>query len=214
MTAPEDVEKAMEVGGEAGGAEQEAAEAAEGGAAEGGAAEAADPAAELAAARAQAAEYLGLAQRVQAEFENFKRRVTRERERAVEAAVGDTLALLLPTLDHLHLALDACACGARAGDLRRGVELTLRQVEGDLGDAGVAAIPTVGERFDPQLHEAMLRVPGEPDGVVVAELRHGYIHHGRVLRPALVSVGAPLDAGDAGGAGGAGTAATEGGSEA
>jgi molecular chaperone GrpE len=209
LTAPEDVEKA---------AEGDAAEAA------GPAAEPADElVVELAAARAQAAEYLDLAQRVQADFENFKRRVARERERAVEVAVGDTLALLLPALDHLHLALDACACGARAGDLRHGVELTLRQLEDDLGDAGVAAIPAVGETFDPQLHEAMLRVPGEPDGVVVAEFRRGYVHHGRVLRPALVSVGAPLDtgdadtagaAGDAGGTGDAGTAGTEGGSEA
>lgn len=151
--------------------------------------------AQLEAERARSAGYLDLLQHVQADFENFKRRAGRERERAVEAAVGDTLALLLPAVDHLAMAL--AAAGAGADDLRRGVELTLKKLLDDLAAAGVEPIPAAGLPFDPARHEAMLRVPGEPEGVVVAELRRGYVHRGRVLRPALVSVGALADDGAA-----------------
>ena len=146
--------------------------------------------AQLEAAQAQAEDYLRLLQRVQADFENFRRRSRIDRERLQEAVTEEVLGRFLPVLDHLEMAVEAAERAGETGPLREGVELTLRQFRELLAKEGLEPIPTVGHPFDPAVHEAMLQVEARdhPEGTVVQDLRKGYSFRGRPLRPAMVAV--------------------------
>ncbi len=128
--------------------------------------------------------------RVQAEFQNYKRRVESERAEYLALGRSEAVMLLLPLLDNIHRALaylpDDLSGHAWAG----GVQQVGKQADDVLAKMGVEKIPTVGQPFDPNLHEAVVMEEGEGDHeVVVEELQPGYRLGERVLRHAMVKVG-------------------------
>jgi molecular chaperone GrpE len=144
---------------------------------------------ELEQARAEIAELNNRLLRAQADFENYRRRVQREKEDLAVYANQKLLLNLLPVLDNLDRALTT---PSMAGDekLRQGVELTARSFRDILGREGVTAIDAVGLTFDPNLHEAVMTVdsPDHEDDVVVSEFQKGYKLGDRVVRPSMVQV--------------------------
>jgi molecular chaperone GrpE len=125
--------------------------------------------------------------RRRAEFENYRRRVERDRGSATAEAEAGILRQFLGTVDNLERAL---AAGGTDTSLREGVVLTLRELLGLLDSAGATQIDPVGERFDPATHQAILHEPaaGFPPGTVAEVYRKGYTYKDRLLRPALVKV--------------------------
>jgi molecular chaperone GrpE len=125
-----------------------------------------------------------------AEFENFRKRVARERE--AQAAFGNEqlLRAVLPFLDNLERAMGQAGASAQA--LLAGVRMTYDQFLLELRKFGLEQLPAQGGTFDPSLHEAIASVPssGKPGGAILAEARKGYLLHGRLLRPAQVTVAA------------------------
>jgi molecular chaperone GrpE len=125
--------------------------------------------------------------RLQAEFENARKRDARERAEFRDFAVAGAIEQLLPVLDNLNLALSVKGSGEQ---LRSGVELIVRQMEEAMRALGVQPIETVGAQFDPQVHEALgaIDTTEVPDHQVMEEVRRGYRLKDRMLRPALVRV--------------------------
>jgi molecular chaperone GrpE len=136
-------------------------------------------------------EYLSLAQRTKADFENYRKRVARESAEA-EARGRATLAQsLLPVLDNLERALAAAEPIDRdspPSHLAEGVKLVYEELAGVLRGAGIESYSPAGEAFDPDWHEAMMTRPGE-EGLVLEVVEKGYRLDGQVLRPARVIVG-------------------------
>jgi molecular chaperone GrpE len=134
--------------------------------------------------------------RALAEQENIRRRTAREREEAVRFAGSDLVRDLLPALDNLRRALDSVAPDEAAADERlrnllAGVAATEQLFLRALEKHGIVRIaPAPGERFDPHRHQAMFEVPdsAHPPGTIAELVQPGYIHHDRLLRPALVGV--------------------------
>jgi molecular chaperone GrpE len=128
--------------------------------------------------------------RTLADFENFRRRVAREREEWGQRAQEQVLREILPVLDNFERALAADAGGAADAGFRQGVELIHRDFLKALERVGVRPFSAVGELFDPQRHEAVGRVERADvaDQTVVEETLRGYLFHDRVLRPAQVIV--------------------------
>ncbi|MGD0426146.1 MAG: nucleotide exchange factor GrpE [Candidatus Acidiferrales bacterium] len=127
--------------------------------------------------------------RRQADFENYRKRV--ERERAQERHRGAELLIeqVLPVLDAFDLALTGQS-GAASPEYRKGFEIIRTQLWNALAKQGLQPIEAVGKPFDPNLHHAIENVPtaSQPEGTVVGEMQTGYMFHGRVLRPAMVRV--------------------------
>jgi molecular chaperone GrpE len=143
---------------------------------------------ELAQVAAERDEYLALAQRVQADFDNYRKRALREQERLVAHAHERLVRDLLPILDDLERALEAAERHEEA-TLVDGVRLVEQSLRGALEKEGLAEIPTDGT-FDPHVHEALLSRPddlAEP-GTVVEVVQRGYRLGEKVVRPALVIV--------------------------
>ncbi|MGE5673560.1 MAG: nucleotide exchange factor GrpE [Mycobacterium leprae] len=145
--------------------------------------------AELAQARAEVSELNDRLLRSAADYENYKRRMQREKEDLMVFANQKLILSLLPALDNLERAL---ATPQSAGDekLRQGVELTARSFRDALTREGLTPIEAVGQHFDPNLHEAVMTVesPDHEDGVIVAEFQKGYKLGERVIRPSMVQV--------------------------
>jgi molecular chaperone GrpE len=127
--------------------------------------------------------------RKQAEFENARKRAEREREESRRRIAMDLLRDLLPILDNFQRAL-ADPAPDPPDPFRQGVSMTFQQMMDTLSREGLQEIAAVGERFDPDLHEAIESrvVEGFEDGMVLEELRRGYRFQGYLLRPALVRV--------------------------
>jgi molecular chaperone GrpE len=142
--------------------------------------------ADLAALMGERDQMRELAQRVQADFENYRKRMLREQTSAVERASEGLVQQLLPVLDTFDLAMRSLADVDEG--VRKGVELVFAELAGVLERAGVERIASDGEPFDPTLHDAVMRDEGEGDAVVET-LRPGYRFKGKVLRPAMVRVG-------------------------
>jgi molecular chaperone GrpE len=142
---------------------------------------------ELLAKARQRDEYLALAQRTQADFENYRKRMARESAQAAERGVSKVARELLPALDHLELALKA-AEGHE--DVVKGFAMVRDELAGALARVGVEAFSPQGEAFDPNEHEAMAQqaVEGAESGTVVEVYHQGYRLNGAVLRPARVVV--------------------------
>jgi len=131
--------------------------------------------------------------RLQADFENARKRWRKEQMELQERASADLLRELLEIFDDFLRALAAAPNGAGAGDLfRQGVEMIAKRMEGFLRSYGIVPIEAVGKPFDPALHEAVAHEVTEvlPESTVLAELRRGYLMNGRVLRTAVVKVAA------------------------
>lgn len=125
--------------------------------------------------------------RLQAEFENARKRSERERTEYRDYAAANVVEQFLPVLDNFELALKATGSTEQ---LRSGVELIVKQMEEVLRQMQVTAIPAVGEQFDPRHHEALGSVEREdlPDQHVAEEIRRGYKIREKLLRPAMVRV--------------------------
>jgi molecular chaperone GrpE len=129
--------------------------------------------------------------RLQADFENFKRRTRAEREDLIQFATSRLIQSLLPVLDNLELALVAGKDAQDAASVAKGVEMVVRQFQTILEQEGLTAMQTVGQPFDPNQHEGVMQVEASeefPPGTVVEELRKGYVLKGKVIRPAMVKV--------------------------
>ena len=126
--------------------------------------------------------------RLYAEFENYKKMVSREKEEIIRRAGEDLIKELLPTFDNLETALKH-ATGEPTG-LSQGVEMTFRELKRVLDKWGLKPIDALGRPFDPEFHHAISQVERDDveNNVVVEELRTGYIHNGKVLRASLVVV--------------------------
>ena len=161
----------------------------------------ADPVAQLEAdlgvAKAEAAEWQDRFLRKAAEFENYRKRMDKEKIEAKAYAQSSILTEFLPIADACHRALSIFANNQETeGNLKQykeGVELLYRQVLDALNRVGVVAMQTEGQPFDPHLHEALSRqVTTEfEEGMIVMELRQGYIFKDKLLRPAQVVVAVP-----------------------
>jgi molecular chaperone GrpE len=125
--------------------------------------------------------------RMQAEFDNARKRAERERVEFRDIATGKVVEQFLPVIDNFQLALNATG---DAEQLRSGVSLIVKQMDEALQKMQVNVIPAVGEPFDPRVHEALGSVESEdiPDQHVAEEIRRGYRVRDRLLRPALVRV--------------------------
>jgi molecular chaperone GrpE len=159
--------------------------------AEDGAAELAGDLDELVRTAAQRDEYLALAQRTQADFENYRKRVAREAAAAQERGISSLARELFPALDNLDRAL-----GAAASDdpLLEGVRLVRSELSAGLARVGIESFSPVGEPFDPELHEAVATAEqgagGHPSGTVVEVYQPGYRLGASIIRPARVVVAA------------------------
>ena len=142
-----------------------------------------------AAAGDEAARYLELAKRTQADFENYRKRMARENAAAADRGAAKLAKELLPALDHLEIALKAAAGHE---DVIKGFALVRDELIAALGKSGIQAFSPAGEPFDPNEHEAMASQPreGAESGTVVEVYQSGYRINGAVLRPARVVVAA------------------------
>jgi|SRR5271165_7098429 len=146
---------------------------------------------ELVAVAAQRDEYLALAQRTQADFENYRKRVARESAGAQERGMAALTKELLPALDNLDRAIDAAAA---EDPLLKGVDLVRSELAAALARAGIESYSPLGEPFDPSLHEAVATAQqpagGPASGTVVEVFQPGYRIGTHVIRPARVLVAA------------------------
>ena len=135
-------------------------------------------------------EYYDLLLRKSAEFDNYRKRIDRDRQAQSENAAASLVEELLPLMDDLERALKADA-GAEGGEAyRRGVELIQQQLGEILRKRGVRPIDALGADFDPHYHQAVSYEPaeGRREGEIVEEFRRGYMLGDRLLRPSMVKV--------------------------
>ncbi|HUF84819.1 MAG TPA: nucleotide exchange factor GrpE [Acidimicrobiia bacterium] len=158
---------------------------------------------ELGEAQRERDEYLDTLKRVQADFENYRKRMLREQTALVERATEGLVEQLLPVLDSLdaalasertpaggpaHKGLAPPAESEREEQVRKGLELVRTEFLGKLEKAGLSRIDAEGKPFDPNEHEAVMQEDGDGEPVVSEVVRPGYRLTGRVLRPAMVKV--------------------------
>ncbi len=127
--------------------------------------------------------------RLQADFDNFRRRTRQEKEELSNIVAQNLILELLPIIDNFERAL----CSAATQDANKmlsGVEMIYRQLMQQLEKDGLVAVEAVGKTFNPQEHEAVMRVEDadQPDGIIVEELQKGYSVKGKVIRPSMVKV--------------------------
>ena len=133
--------------------------------------------------------------RMAADFENYKKRMAREKEEWAKFANEDLIKTVLPFIDNLERAVNHAEKGADPGILIEGVKLTIQQLLHALNKFGLSSVESLGKPFNPVLHEAMFVVETnkhEPNQVV-EEFQKGYLLNGRLLRPATVAVSKPLE---------------------
>ena len=147
-----------------------------------------DPAAELEALKKQLAEGVERMKRLQADFENFRRRTRQEKEELSSMVVQDFIKELLPMLDNFDRAMAAEATDAVK--FQQGVEMIYNQLTDVLKNRGLELIDTKDAKFDPNFHQAVMRVenPELEDETIAMELQKGYMVKGKVIRPSMVQV--------------------------
>ena len=135
-------------------------------------------------------EYKDLLLRKTAEFDNYRKRMDRDRQALTDSITAGVLEELLPLVDDLERALQADAGPDGAESYRRGVELIHRQLMDVLSKRGVTPIEVAGVAFDPYYHQAVSYEPaeGKSDGEIIEEFRRGYMLGDRLLRPSMVKV--------------------------
>jgi molecular chaperone GrpE len=146
--------------------------------------------AELVAARAEADGYLDDLRRLQAEFDNYRKRTMREQTARIASASQALVSRLLPVLDNFELAVSHAEQSRDFDRMLKGVEMVFGELNDVLGGEGLGAIEASGKPFDPERHEAVVAVEADDveAGTVVDVIRKGYEFNGRVLRPAMVKV--------------------------
>jgi molecular chaperone GrpE len=131
-----------------------------------------------------------LALRSQADFENYKKRSAREKEEAIKYANSSLLEKLLAIVDNFELGLEAARAEGENSPVFSGMSMVLKQLMDFLRENGLQPIDATGQKFDPNLHEAIAHEPSDefPEGVVVRQTRRGYRMKDRLLRPSSVVV--------------------------
>ena len=147
-----------------------------------------DPAAEAEALKVQLSEGAERMKRLQADFENFRRRTRQEKEELSNLVVQDFIKELLPMLDNFDRAMAAEATDA--AKFQQGVEMIYNQLTEILKNKGMELIDTKDAKFDPNFHQAVMRVenPDLEDEAIAMELQKGYMVKGKVIRPSMVQV--------------------------
>lgn len=143
----------------------------------------------LAEEKAKAERYLANWQRAEADFANYKRRAEQEKNELATSAISSLILNLLPILDDLERAFTSLPPNIAKFTWVEGISLIQRKLEAILEAHGLAEIQTVGQPFDPALHEAVTYEEGGEEGIVKGEFQKGYKFRGRVIRPSLVVVG-------------------------
>lgn len=143
---------------------------------------------ELQEKKEAAEDYYNRLLRLQADFDNYRRRTARERDDFARYAAATLCEALLPVLDNFQLALEAK--GQDPASVVKGVEMIYRQLLDVLQKEGLTPVEALGQQFDPAKHEAAMqeRTDQHPDNTVIAELRRGYYLKDKLLRPAMVKV--------------------------
>jgi len=146
--------------------------------------------AELAQAKAKAAENYDQLLRLQADFDNYRKRTQKEKVELIKYASERVVGDLLPVLDNFERAASAAKVNPDFTAFSQGVDMIFRQLQTALSKEGLTAMEAVGQPFDPNLHEAVLRVDSEehPENTVVEEIQKGYYLKEKVLRPCMVKV--------------------------
>lgn len=150
----------------------------------------------------RADEYLDSLKRLQAEFENAKKRIEKDRQAFLKFSNETLMKALLPLIDSFENAIATFSAKGESAALRRdlaeggedahfdGIKLIYKQMFDILASEGLSRIKAAGERFDPNVHEAIMEIESNehPEGTIVEELRPGYMYHDKCLRPAIVKV--------------------------
>lgn len=146
--------------------------------------------AEILQSKEQAEDYYARLQRLQAEFDNFRKRTQKEKEETLKYAAERVVEAMLPVLDNFERAVSSSQSSQDFTAFSQGVEMILKQMYNALSKEGLTAIEAVGQPFDPKLHDAVLQVDSEehPENTVVEELQKGYYLKEKVLRPSMVKV--------------------------
>ena len=142
----------------------------------------------LAEEAARAEGYMANWQRTQADFVNYKRRTQQEKEEVGNLAKGEAILALLPVLDDLERALDSIPSRLARHPWTGGIKLIASKFRSALKAQGITEIKALGEEFNPDLHEAAMRVSGK-EGLIIKELYKGYEIGDKVIRPTRVVVG-------------------------
>jgi molecular chaperone GrpE len=150
---------------------------------------------EMASMQADLDRFRDLAMRSQADFENYKKRYAREKEEAIRYANKSLLEKLISIVDHFELGLEAARGESEKSPIYSGMSLVLKQLQDFLSENGLQPIEAVGQKFDPNLHEAIGHESSAevPEGTVIRQTRRGYRLKDRLLRPSavVVSSGSP-----------------------
>lgn len=145
---------------------------------------------ELERSESKKEEYIDKLQRQRADFSNYKKRVKKEKDKLKKNATQKLVSELLPILDNFDRALASSAEDQNLADFMEGMEMISRQLCEVLKSEGLEEISTVGEEFDPNIHEAVAKEESEEyeSGIVIEELQTGYSFNDQVLRAAMVKV--------------------------
>ncbi|MGI6189018.1 MAG: nucleotide exchange factor GrpE [Clostridiales bacterium] len=136
-------------------------------------------------------EYLTLAQRLQADFDNYRRRNKSALAEAYESAVVDAVSAFLPVLDNLERALESASNSSSEDSIYKGIEMVTKQFVDVLKKLGVEEIEAMGRTFDPQLHDAVMKTDakdGIQENTIVEVIQKGYKYKDRVIRYSMVKV--------------------------
>ena len=142
----------------------------------------------LETAVAQRDEYLDSLRRAQADFQNFKRRNHTARADGYEDGVREAIAAMLPSIDNLERALDAADKAGVNDGLTDGVRMTLNTLRDGLKRFGIEEVPSLGEQFDPEKHNAVMREAGDEPGKILEVFQKGYRVKDKIIRYAMVKV--------------------------
>src|ERR1700724_29577 len=150
---------------------------------------------QLAKTKAELEKFRDLALRSSADLDNYRKRMSKEREEAIKFANSSFLERLIPILDNFEFGLEAARSASSPVSILEGMKMVQKQIQDFLSSAGIEMIDATGQHFDPQLHEAISQEESKqvPDGIVIRQLRRGYKLRDRLIRPANVGVskGAP-----------------------
>ena len=146
----------------------------------------------------EAAHWKDLAARNQAELDNYRKRMAREKSDAIKFANGSLLSELLPVIDSFQMGLSAAINEDPDSIISKGMEMVQKQLEEFFSSQGAVAISSVGKEFDPNLHEAISQESSDevPNGHIITEIRKGYTLNDRLLRAANVIVSKGPDSAD------------------
>lgn len=140
-------------------------------------------------------EFMGMLQRMAAEFDNYKKRTAKEKEALYSDTVADVITVFLPVVDNLERALQAAGKEEDPGktdvqSLKSGIEMVFRQMKDVMKNLGVEEIESLGGKFDPQLHNAVMHVEDEAqeENMVIEEFQKGYRIKDKVIRHSMVKV--------------------------